>query len=471
MNNKPIVDKLLEYRKKQYAPFSMPGHKYGRGFSEELKKIILEGDITEVEGLDNLHNATGIIKEAQGKLIKCYGSNRSYFLVNGSTAGNLTMIFSVFEEGDKILVERNCHKSIFNGILLRKLNPIYVDNEVNWNLEGTLGIDKEHLIRVIEREENIKGILLTYPNYFGIGIDIDEIVKICKSKGIKVLIDSAHGAHFGFHKELPKSPVKSGADMVVMSAHKTLPALTQTAYLHINNEEDREKVEFYLSIFMSTSPSYLFLSVLDYSRAFLEEKAEEAYEKLIRRIDKVKKLVDNIEGIYMLRAEMLKGNWVMDPTRIVICIAQGYKSINLGDHLLKNGVQAEMSTGNAVVLIPSPYNTEEDFIKLENSLLNLDLKKSNEKIKKNRYIKIRDEIFIKPSEVLKKSSELIDITKSIGRVAKENITPYPPGVPLILMGEKISVEKIQIVNDMINNNIEIIGLDKGKVKVLKEDEV
>lgn len=470
MKKMPIVDGLENYYNKNYAPFSMPGHKYGRAFESGLNTLIVKGDITEVDGLDNLHNPQGIIKEAQKKLSECYGSYKSYFLVNGSTSGNLTMIFSCFNEGDKILVERNCHKSIFNGILLRKLNPIYIKNIINPKLNLPLGIDIEYFLKVIENEKDIKGIILTYPNYFGIGMELSKVIEECKKRKIKVLIDSAHGAHFGFHKELPRSAVNYGADMVVMSAHKTLPSLTQTAYLHINNEIDREKVEFYLSIFMSTSPSYIFMATLDYSRAFLEEKSNQEYEKLIRRIEKLNSVIKSIEGLEILTKDKLEVSLIMDPTRILVSINPLYKDIDLLKYLLDSGIQAEMSIGRTVVLIPTPYNNEEDFYRLEKALLNLKLEKENREISMYNDNELIDGELIMPSIVVEKPIEIVEIMGSEGKISRENITPYPPGVPLILMGERISKGKIEKLLRVMERDIECIGVMNNKIKVLKEEE-
>ena len=471
MKDAPIVNQLKNYIKKSYSPFSMPGHKYGRAFEEDdLNTLILNGDITEVDGLDNLQNPQGVIKEAQVKLSECYGSFKSYFLVNGSTCGNLTMIFASFNEGDKVLVERNCHKSIFNGVLLRKLNPIYINNKISTKLDAPLGIDKNHFLKLMKNEKDIKGIILTYPNYFGVGIDLIDIIKECKKHNIKVLIDSAHGAHFGFHNKLPESAVKLGADMIVMSAHKTLPSLTQTAYLHINNKNDKEKVEFYLYTFMSTSPSYLFMATLDYSRAFLQERGNIEYEKLIKRVDNFKESIKYVEGIEVLDKKRLECMWVYDPTRIVIFIKSEYKNIDLVRYLLDNGVQAEMAIGRAVVLIPTPYNNEEDFNRLEKAILKLEIEKTGEKVAEDNNLHIIDGYMINPYQIINRKAELIDIKEAVGRIAKTHIVPYPPGVPLILIGEIITKDKIDKLLKLLENNIECVGVENNKIGVLKKDE-
>ena len=468
MTKIPMLEGLSEYRKLNLAPFSMPGHKLGRAFSKSMLELIPSSDITEVEGLDNLHNPRGIIKEAQELLKNCYKSKSSYFLVNGSSSGNLAMIFSAFHEGDKVLVERNCHKSIYNGIVLRKLKPIFLKNSVEENIDVTLGIDMNNFLQVLEKESDIKGIILTYPNYFGIGVNLNTIIEKCKEKGIKILLDAAHGAHFGFNKNLPENPLKYEIDMVVMSAHKTLPSLTQSAYLHINKEEYKEKIEFYLKIFTSTSPSYIFLLTLDYSRYYLQEKAEKEYDILIDRINNFKDNVKKIPYIKVMSKEDLSSQWIFDPTKIVITQGKEYKSIDLEKYLLEKGVQCEMSFGRTVVLIASPFNTQEDFDRLEKAILELRLVRNERETYKeyNSYLDIQDGYIIEPYKVLDKTTTLLDINYITGRIAAENITPYPPGIPFIMIGEKISSEKKDKLIQLLEENFDIIGLEDGKIKVV-----
>jgi arginine/lysine/ornithine decarboxylase len=204
----PLVEGLLEYTNENNIPFAMPGHKGGQGFlstdiGKEIYSNILKIDITEVDGVDNLHNPDGIIKEAEELLSRFYKSRKSYFLVNGSTSGNLAMIFSAFSEGDKVIVERNCHRSIFNGILMRKLKPIYIRNKISSKFNAPMSVDMEHFLSLIEDNKDAKGIIITYPNYYGVCPNLKLIINEAKKYNMKVLVDSAHGAHFGVYDVLP----------------------------------------------------------------------------------------------------------------------------------------------------------------------------------------------------------------------------------------------------------------------------
>ncbi|KEI06743.1 aminotransferase class V-fold PLP-dependent enzyme [Clostridium botulinum] len=474
----PLVEGILNYCKENNVRFSMPGHKGKKGFEStdigiKMIKNFIDMDITEVDGVDNFHNANGIIKEAQEALAEFYGSKRAYFLVNGSTSGNLTMIFSVFNEGDKVIVERNCHKSIFNGIILRKLNPIYIKNKIDSNFNAPLSIDEEHFLKLLNDNKDAKGIILTYPNYYGICPNLEFIIKEAKRRDIKVLVDSAHGAHFGICKELPKSAVKLGADMVVMSSHKTLPSLTQTAYLHINNDEYLEKVEFYLHMFLSTSPSYLLMCSMDYARFYLEKDGAKDYKKLINLANQYKEKINTIYGFHVICKDDLEDSiYDMDKTRYVINVGKGYSAEKLLNYLRHNKIQVEMNDSENLVLILGTFNEEEDFEKLY-----IVLKNCPREILMDEYYDILNynipEIKMLPYEVIEKPKELIDITKSEGRICAEAIVPYPPGIPLVTLGEIIDKESIKLVEHYLNSGVEVIGVVKEKeelqVKVLKDN--
>lgn len=461
----PLVEGVLNYIKENNLRFSMPGHKGGKGFKataigRDIYRKIIYADITEVEGVDNLHNPNGIIKEAQQNLSNFYGSKYSYFLVNGSTSGNLTMIFSSFNEGDKIIVERNCHKSIFNGIVLRKLKPVYIKNKINYKYNAPLSIDEEHFLNLLNKNKDAKGIIITYPNYYGICPNLKFIIDEARKRNMKVLVDAAHGAHFGVCEELPESAVKLGADMVVMSSHKTLPSLTQTAYLHISDNVDEEKVRFYLNMFLSTSPSYILMCSMDYARFYLEENGEKDYKRLISICNTYRNKINNIRGFHIIEKEDLDDcNLDTDVTRYIINLEKGYSAARLLDYLRENNIQAEMNDGQNVILIFSPFNDEYEFKKLYEAL-----KKCPIEALADRHYNILNydipESKIIPYEVVNRSKRSIKIQDSVGKVCAEAVVPYPPGVPLVTLGEVITKDIVKAISYYIGNNIDVIGVSR-----------
>lgn len=467
MGRLPLIEGVFEYIKKDNVSFSMPGHKGMKGLEKvDMGKLfydnLLKFDVTEVDGVDNLHNPEGIISEAQKKLSDFYGSSESYFLINGSTVGNLVMIFSTFKEGDKIIVERNCHKSIFNAIILRKLVPVYVENIISEKINAPLSLDMGHFYHVLEQNTDAKGIVITYPNYYGTCCDLKSIIAKAREYNISVLVDSAHGAHFQGSMLLPDSAVELGADMVVMSAHKTLPALNQAAFLHLGSnvkESTKEKVKFYLGSFMSTSPSYMIMCSMDYSRYFLENDGEEEYRKLIEIIKKYTKLINEIEGFHVLDKEECEKD--IDVTRVVVYLKFGYSGYKLHNYLLKNHIQCEMNTEKAVVLIVTPFNSDKEmnavYIALKNC--NIEEIKDENMLRDTPKCEIPEMKYL-PYEALEKEKYMVNIEEAAWKVSGENIVPYPPGVPMIMMGEIITPNHIDMIKYYINNKNTVIGVNK-----------
>jgi arginine/lysine/ornithine decarboxylase len=472
----PILEALLDYINQSNAPFSMPGHKGGRGFltTEEGRAFynnIISGDITEVEGLDNLHKPEGIIKEAEELLSRFYGSKKSYFLVNGSTSGNLAMIFSAFNEGDKIIVERNCHRSIFNAIIMRKLRPVYIKNIVSKMYNAPLSLNMEHFIETIDENYDAKGIVITYPNYYGICCDLERVVREAKQRNMVILVDSAHGAHFGITDMLPRNAIQLGADMVVMSAHKTLPSLTQTAYLHVNGDKNFKNINFYVSAFMSTSPSYIFLAALDYARYFLETHGRAEFQKSIVLADKYRELIDGLENFHVigkqdLIEELGEYNIDLDRSRLVINIGEKYNANEVLIYLKNKGVQAEMSDQHNIVFILSPFNTEDDLYKLYDALKECPLKSFNKEYTEIDINHIPQGYLI-PCEVFDRQSEYVSVNSAIGRISAVSVVPYPPGIPIIMPGEKVDNEVLNVIQYCMVNRISIMGIEDGMLQIVK----
>lgn len=465
----PIIDAVSSFIAENNSLFCTPGHKGGKGFEFQYSKNfidnILKFDVTEVEGLDDLHDPEGIIKESEELLSKFYGSYKSLYLINGSTLGNLIMIFSTFNEGDKILVERNCHKSVYNAIILRKLRPVFVKNKICEKYNMPLPIDMGHLFQMIKLHQDIKGIVLTYPNYYGVCCDLEKVIEICKSANIKVLVDSAHGAHFGIHPKLPENAVKIGADMVVSSTHKTLPGLTQTAYLHMNDRIDFDKVKFYFDSLSSTSPSYIFLSSLELARYYMEKQGYEDYERLLEISEKFKKKINSIKHLHIIeKGDIANGDaYNVDETRYVINLGESYSGSSLLKYLRKNGVQAEMTDGSNIILILSPFNTENDFYRLYNALESY----KSEDLEAPKWPDVHlswdiPELKVLPCNVVNSRRKMIDFAYAAGSICAENIVPYPPGVPILMMGEMIKKKHIEIVNKFIDNGIKVTGISSTK---------
>jgi arginine/lysine/ornithine decarboxylase len=478
----PLLQELLKYHDEKNLLLSMPGNKGGTGFlrdkiGEEFINRLGFLDITEVDPLDNLHCPVGVIQQAQELLAKTYKAKKAYFLVNGSSSGNLAAMFSAFDEGDEVLVERNCHKSIYNGLILRKLKVKYIEPIIDEENGLFMPPNEENIYKAFDECLNPKGIILTYPNYFGITYDIEDIIMNFKSKGLKIIIDCAHGAHFGINKRLPKSVAGLG-NYVVLSAHKTLPSLTQGAYLMVN--EENSELEFYLKAFTTTSPSYLIMASLDYARYYLDNYGEQDYEMLIERAEIWKEKINKLNKVRIVCKVDLnnpnkkiskeaktksKREYDIDLSRYVLTLPKGYSGHKLLDYFRDQNIQAEMSFSRGVVLIMSHSTRDEDFKIIYEAISKLEMKSICGQIE-SKYFSNIPEKRLEPHEVFKLNGEWCEFENCEGRIAKDAIIPYPPGIPLVCQGEIISKNAIDIIKEYVSNKKSILGVENNKVHVL-----
>lgn len=471
MNNKLLLlEEVLKYHKENNLSLSIPGNKSGVGFlKNDIGKEFVNNmgylDISGVESLDNLYNPEGVIKEAQELLAQLYKVDKAYFLVNGSSSGILASIFSAFNEGDEVLVERNCHKSIYNAIILRKLKPIYIETNIDLNTGVLLPCSEKVIEDALRKSKDPRGIILTSPNYYGISYHLEKILRKLRANGLKIVIDAAHGAHYGTSKKLPEI-MTSLAHYIVMSAHKTLPALTQGAYLLVNDMYSN--IEFFLSAFNTSSPSYLIMSSLDYARYYLENYGEEEYSILIDLAEVYKSQINSFEKVKILSEDDIEVNYKLDKSRYIMILPVGYSGHKLNEYLLKNKIQCEMSFSRGVVLILSPFNTREDFEKIYQAIMFLDIEELKDDSKDIEYLILDKVKRLEPFEVHNSKLEEVDINHAVGRIAKDFIVPYPLGIPLVLPGEEITSDVIKAIRWYQGKCISIFGIYYNRVKVVSE---
>lgn len=443
---------------KVYA--AMPGNK-GR-YDGDFRH-----DITELDGMDNLQSPTGIIKESQETTAKIYGVTSARYLVNGSSSGNLSMIFTYFKEGDTVLVERNCHKSVYNGLILRKLKPIFIYPKLSE--EGILmPVMAEDVKREVESAgaDSIKGVILTSPTYSGLYSDLTEIYEYTKSKGMALLIDGAHGAHLKGIKGF--EDYYSSCDSIVVSAHKTMGCLNQGSILLNNRSDKADALLKYSNVFQTTSPSYIIMESIEKA---VEEMEAGAFLDF-RRIDKIRE--GNYKNTHFYKG---KAGLVIDPLKLnIVCKDKGpdvYK------YLIDKGVYPEMVTKGSVLLMLSPFNTMDDFNylgevfgRLDDYLDTLKDSKSMEfDVKPENIVGIYNQELVRGLEMyeaVESLAEYVKIDDSVGRICAEMLIPYPPGVPLVVPGEIINMDVINRIKWYRRNDIDIQGVKSGMVPVLKE---
>ena len=451
-----LQEKLEEYYNKDYLPMHMPGHK--RNVELLGEKLPYKIDITEIDGFDDLHHAEGIIKNIEDKARKIYKSKRSFILVNGSTCGILAGIRSVVDFGDKVLVARNCHKSVYNAIEINGLNPIYMLPKI-----GSEGIDRNIDSKQVEeklKENNdIKLVILTSPTYEGVISDIEAIVDIAHKFNVPVLVDEAHGAHLRFINDIcDKEALNSGADIVIQSLHKTLPALTGTALLHIQGDLVKEEnVARELSIFETSSPSYILMSSIEECLDIIENRGKKLFEEYQNNLKYFYNETKNFKNLKILGNEIENKDYY-DFGKIVI---KTNKTNITGKELIcilrkEYKIELEMLSINYALAMTSICDSRENFERLLDALKKIDRSLEQKGEVYNNYDIILPKKEISILEAIKNTnSEFKDYNELKGKISKEYIWVYPPGIPLITPGEVINNDLIRKIKEFEKAGIEV----------------
>lgn len=483
MSNIGLYEKLIEYRESGKYPFHMPGHKR----QDKLLADAYEIDITEINGFDNLHHPEGIIKESMDNASEFFGTDKTWFLVNGSSCGLLAAIHGVTEIGESIIIGRNCHKSVYNAIELRNLKADYIYPQIinEYGINGGYKPEAiENLLKkAMDSGEKIKAVVVTSPTYEGIVSDIERIAEIVHRYGSILIVDEAHGAHLGIHEGLPKPAYKLGADIVIESAHKTLPAMTQTAFLHLcGRRVQEEKIQECLAIYQTSSPSYVLMASLDKCIRELQIKGKEKLESLLITLDKFYKKVNKLENIMVLGKECIGSNNVFDfdICKLVIFLKTNKTTGKFLEEELreKYGFEMEMTSSRYVLGMTTMYDDAEQILKLADALTEMDcnlndfyqarVSENNKYIDDEKMLEIVDGADVEMSiyEAKRRETKEILFLDSEGKISAEYIYVYPPEIPLIVPGEIISKKLIAQINYYKRINLNVKGIENGKVKII-----
>ncbi|MBR4891370.1 MAG: aminotransferase class V-fold PLP-dependent enzyme [Clostridia bacterium] len=460
---KSLLKRLTKYHRTT-VPMHMPGHKRNARFLG--KGLPYNIDITEIDGFDNLHDLSGVLKETADLASKLYGSKKAFPLVNGSTCGILASMYALASPKGSVLLSRNCHKSVYNGIELLNLEPHYIVPETD-----ELGVFKEITPEAVENalkmHENISLVILTSPTYEGVISDISAISEVCKKYGAKLLLDAAHGAHLGLTNENKNDlTTKSGADVVVMSLHKTMPSLTQTALLHICSDNvDENKIKSALSVFETSSPSYPLLASIDLCIRTVMCNKEKLFKSFDKRLSSFYESTKNLKNI--------KVRCFDDPSKVIIS-CDGVSGSYLAEILRrKYKIEVEMACPLYCLAITSICDSSKNFKRLKKALSSMDISLCREERIVFKTLKeFNPEYCEIPSQAVKKQGEMVLIDDALGFESLEYLWAYPPGIPLIVPGEIITEDVLSIVNLYIQNGIPLYttnGFDEKKIKVLKNN--
>lgn len=466
-NRAPLFDALSSYVRKGVTKLHVPGHKYGQGLPKEMKALLGKSsqfDLSVLEDIDSLPHPQTVIKEAQKLAAGAFGADETFFLVNGSTLGVQAMILAACSSNDKILVSRNTHQSVTAGLVLSGARPVYLQPEFDQELNLPLNVRPETVKISLKKNPDAKAVLIISPTQFGITADIKEIAKIVHQAGKILLVDEAWGAHFKFHPEFPLPALLSGADMVVQSTHKRLPALSQTSMLHIQGKRiDREKVQKVIRMLQTTSPSYILLSSLDSARREMVLNGKNLWEEIINLTCGARNSIKEL-GFRILERKYLNNlGFDLDLTNIAIEVENGFEAWKI---LNKNKIEPEFATLDHLIIIVGIGNNTSDINYLIKALKKISPRKNIRKIK---YPNIPPKVFLSPKEALESETEEVGIKKAIGRISAEMITPYPPGIPLLAPGEVITKEifdYLKEINEYSSIRTQILG-DFQTINVVK----
>lgn len=450
---KNLFEKLTRYARLGRASFAMPGHKGGRGFSEEFKNKIAEIDVTELADTENLHAPRSLLVSASERLAKTYRSERSFFLTGGSTSGVHIMMHAV---GGTILVNRNCHRSVINCAALSGIRLKFLKNSTDKNLLCPLPPTADEVERALSADGDICAVMITSPDYYGHMADITAISKVCHSHRVPLLVDEAHGAHL---PSFGKGAIIEGADMAVSSAHKTLNALNQAAYLHIKSGLiDKERVQALTKMVGTSSPSYPIVA----SAELALDGIGDQWQKLADYIDKKREELRTSTKILFPEGET-------DRTRIVFGLSRyeitGYEM----ETLLREryNIDTEMSDRFNVVAIATPSNTKDEIDSLFTAVGEILSKTASSA---EREVPLPPEAAERMSarDAFYAKGEMLELSKAAGRISRTNITAYPPGTAIVAIGEEITAEHIGYITELQRLGAEIEGMENGVVSVVSD---
>lgn len=461
---------LEHYCHEDILPMHMPGHKRNKKFQMGNP---YELDVTEVTGMDDLHHPTGVIKQLMDRISGMYHSDHSYLLINGSTGGILAAIAACCHHGDRIVVARNCHKSVYHAIRLLELRPVYVYPEYESEGGERLGIagviTAESVDLALKQYEDVSCVVIVSPTYEGIVSPVRDIAEAAHRGNIPLIVDEAHGAHFNWHEAFPDTALTEGADIVVESLHKTLPSFTQTGLLHVREGLVRnDRIVWSLHTFQTSSPSYLLMAGIDRCFAYIEKEGAEDFDAYVENLLDFRKKMSGLKRLYLFESPC------KELSKIVIATDRaGISGKKLADILYeKYRIETEMSCGNYCIAMTSVCDERESFERIAGALKEIDGMLSEiteENVSPPWYDWKTPEICMYSFEAADCEMESLPVEESAGHTAGEDIYLYPPGIPLVVQGERISKEAVAILCAGERAGYTVYGVEDGFVTVIGRD--
>jgi arginine/lysine/ornithine decarboxylase len=479
----PFLTALEAVIRADSASFSTPGHKYGHGSPELVRHLMgdaLLGDVPHAGGVDTTHVSLGLLRAAEMLAADAYGGDHARYLVNGSTAGNGALLLATCGSGDIVIVSRMLHKSLLAGIIFSGARPVYLVPDIEPVHNFPLDIAAGDVERALTENPTARAVVLVSPSYAGISSDLVEISAICRRSGVPLLVDEAWGPHFHFHPELPLSAMQSGADAAVSSTHKMLSALTQGSTLVARaGMIDLGRLNTAVDMLQTTSPSALIFASLDASRRQMVTEGEALLANALARAACIREKVSGIDGIDVVGSEIVadRPGAGFDPTRIIIDVHRlgltGYEA----EHILRteHGVFVEMSDLLSVMLLVTIGDTERSVERVINAFNSLGQARSRQRhsvlTRSSGALLFGREQVMTPRHAFLSQTEIVPVGSAAGRVSAEAITPYPPGIPVVMPGERLTASVIEYIEFGIQEGMYVSGVSDssfGTIQVIAQ---
>ena len=469
-NQAPIYEAMVKLRKKRIVPFDVPGHKRGRG-NPELVELLGEKcvgiDVNSMKPLDNLGHPISIIRDAEELAADAFGASHAFLMIGGTTSSVQTMILSTCKAGDKIILPRNVHKSAINALVLCGAIPIYIEMSVDPKIGIALGLENERVGQAIKNHPDAKAILINNPTYYGICSDLKGLTEMAHEAGMMVLVDEAHGAHLHFTDKLPISAMDAGADMAAVSMHKSGGSLTQSSLLLIGEQMNPEYVRQIINLTQSTSASYLLMASLDISRRNLALRGKESFEKVIELSEYARREINAIGGYYAYSKELIDGVSVcdFDVTKLsVYTQGIGLTGIEVYDLLRDEyDIQIEFGDIGNILAYISIGDRIQDIERLVGALADIKrlYSRDGKDLIAGEYI--QPELVLSPQEAFYSERKSLSLDESVGQVCGEFVMCYPPGIPILAPGERITREIVDYIQFAKERGCSLQGTEDPEV--------
>ncbi len=476
-NSTPLLDTLLAHAQNKVVSFHTPGHKNGAGILPKLKDFTKRNvyylDVTVFPEVDSLHDPVGCIKQAQELAAKAYGSKHAFFLVNGSTVGNIAMLMSACDPGDSVILSRTCHKSVLAGIIISGVWPIWIQPVVDQQRDIIYEVSSKEIEEYIKNYPEAKAVFVTSPNYNGICTDLIKIQEVCNKYNKILLVDEAHGPHLKFHPDLPVSAAEVNVDMYVHSMHKVLSALSQGSILHFKSDKiDINRVKRVVSMLQTTSPNYFILASIDAARMQVVKYGFKVFSKLIKYCEQAREEINKLPNIFTLvRKEIQSDYYDLDLTKLTINVTKtGLPGYKIEEILAKEyKIQVDCADMFNLVAITGFGTTKEDIEKLVYAITDISKKYyGKHKFWKLQLPPLTTEVVMLPRDAFfSTNTKRVPLKKAAGHISAQVLTPYPPGLPILTPGERITKEVISYLEELASFTVRVVGQESEFLKTIK----